>query len=79
MHAYEYDLMNQVLYKSIKGGESGEALKRVMLSRAEVDLDEIQRAFKGKYGIQLTEAICGRTFCDDYTDFFVALATKKAQ
>ncbi|KAA0057202.1 hypothetical protein IC582_008678 [Cucumis melo] len=69
----------KVLYKSIKGGESGEALKRVMLSRAEVDLDEIQRAFKGKYGIQLTEAICGRTFCDDYTDFFVALATKKAQ
>lgn len=70
--------MNQVLYKGIKGGESDKgALERVLLSRAEVDLDEIQRAFKGKYGIQLTEAICERIFCEDYRDFLVALATKR--
>lgn len=68
----------KVVYKSIKGGESDGALERVLMSRAEVDLDEIQRAFKGKYGIQLTEAICETTFCDDYRDFLVALATKRA-
>ncbi|XP_038904855.1 annexin D8-like [Benincasa hispida] len=68
----------KVLYKSIKGGESDGALERVLLSRAEVDLNEIQRALKGKYGIQLTEAICERTFSDDYRDFLVALTTKKA-
>ncbi|XP_022975266.1 annexin D8-like [Cucurbita maxima] len=67
----------KVVYKSIKGEENDNgALRRVLVSRAEVDLDEIQRAFKGKYGIQLRGAIHESIFCEDYRDFLVALAIK---
>ncbi|KAG6596987.1 Annexin D8, partial [Cucurbita argyrosperma subsp. sororia] len=67
----------KVVYKSIKGEENDNgALRRVLMSRAEVDLDEIQRAFEGKYGIHLRGAICESIFCEDYRDFLVALAIK---
>ncbi|EXB31240.1 Annexin D8 [Morus notabilis] len=69
----------KTLYGSIKGitGDKA-AIERVMVSRAEVDMDEIQRVYKKKYGIQLRDALslCENIPSTDYRDFLVALATK---
>lgn len=54
------------------------ALARVMVSRAEVDMDEIQRFFKEKYGMELKDAISESIPSGEYRDFLVALATKAA-
>ncbi|KAK2976896.1 hypothetical protein RJ640_024730 [Escallonia rubra] len=53
------------------------SLARVMVSRAEVDMNEIQVVFKKKYGMELRDAICESIPSGgDYRDFLVALATK---
>ncbi|XP_057505693.1 uncharacterized protein LOC130788987 [Actinidia eriantha] len=70
----------QTLYGSIKGltKDKGD-LARVMMSRSEVDMDEIQRVFRKKYGMEVREAMCERESnipSGDYRDFLVALATK---
>lgn len=52
------------------------AVARVLVSRTEVDMDEIQRIFKKKYGMELRDAICESIPSGDYRDFLVALATK---
>ncbi|XP_031258651.1 annexin A3-like [Pistacia vera] len=65
------------LYASIKGTTCDKgALGRVIVSRAEIDMDEIQRIFKKKYGMELRDAICESIPSGDYRDFLVALATK---
>ncbi|CAK9181053.1 unnamed protein product [Ilex paraguariensis] len=67
----------KTLYASLKGKTTDKgALARVMVSRAEVDMDEIQRVFRKKYGIELKDAICENIPSGDYRDFLVALATK---
>ncbi|XP_059646490.1 uncharacterized protein LOC132293161 [Cornus florida] len=67
----------KTLYASIKGitADNG-GLARVMVSRAEVDMDEIQGVFKKKYGMELKDSICESISSGDYTDFLVALATR---
>ena len=72
--------MLQTLYGSIKGltKDKGD-LARVMVSRSAVDMDEIQRAFKKKYGMEVREAMCeseSNIPSGDYRDFLVTLATK---
>lgn len=67
----------KTLYASIKGTRVDKAaVARVLVSRAEVDMDEIQRIFKKKYGMELRDAICESIPSGDYRDFLVALATK---
>ncbi|XP_021282413.1 annexin D8-like [Herrania umbratica] len=69
----------KTLFTSIKGMTADRgALARVMVSRAEMDMDEIQRVFKIKYGVELREAICDSIPSGDYRDFLLALATKTA-
>ncbi|XP_021888761.1 annexin D8-like [Carica papaya] len=65
------------LHGGIKGrGERGSSLTRVMVSRAEVDMNEIQKVFKKKYGVELRDSICESLPSGDYTDFLLALASK---
>lgn len=47
-----------------------------MMSRAEVDMDEIQKVFKKKYGMELKSAIYDSVPAGNHRDFLVALATK---
>lgn len=49
---------------------------RVMLSRAEVDMDEIQRELKKKYGLELKNVMRETIPRGNCRDFLVALATK---
>ena len=46
-----------------------------MISRAEVDLYEIQRVFKRRYGMELKDAICESIPSGDYRDFLTAIAS----
>ncbi|KAI6697034.1 hypothetical protein NL676_017153 [Syzygium grande] len=67
----------KMLYTSLKGGTIDKsALTRVMVSRAELDMSEIRRAFKRKYGVEIQDCICQSVVCGDYRDFLVALAAK---
>lgn len=67
----------QTLHGSIKGMTKDKGgLARVILSRAEVDMDEIQRVYRKKYGKEMIEAICESIPSGDYKDFLVALANK---
>ncbi|XP_058086580.1 annexin D8-like isoform X2 [Magnolia sinica] len=67
----------KVLYTCIKGTMTDKSsLARVMVSRAEIDMDEIQSVFHGKYGLKLEDAICESIPKGDYRDFLLALATK---
>ncbi|XP_030518806.2 annexin A3-like [Rhodamnia argentea] len=67
----------KMLYTNLKGRTVDKsALTRVMVSRAELDMSEIRRAFKRKYGVDIQDCICQSIVCGDYRDFLVALATK---
>ncbi|XAR64855.1 hypothetical protein NMG60_11008729 [Bertholletia excelsa] len=72
----------KALYSSIKGVTRDKgALARVMMGRAEVDLDEIQKVFEEKYGMELREAIYESESIQSgaFRDFLVALsATPKS-
>ncbi|KAJ8763205.1 hypothetical protein K2173_025590 [Erythroxylum novogranatense] len=65
----------QALQVSIQAADAGE-LSRMIMSRAEVDMNEIQGVLQKKYGTELRDAICERIPSGDYRDFLVALATK---
>lgn len=52
------------------------ALARVMVSRAEIDMDQIQAIFEKKYGMKLKDAITESTLPEDYKEFLIALANK---
>ncbi|KAK7364917.1 hypothetical protein VNO80_13663 [Phaseolus coccineus] len=62
------------LYTSIKG--ETKVFARALVSRAEVDIDEIRRVFKEKYDKELADVICEGLPSGDYRDFLVALATR---
>ncbi|GAV77298.1 Annexin domain-containing protein [Cephalotus follicularis] len=67
----------KTLYASIKGTTADKGgLTRVMVRRDEVDMDEIQRVFEAKYGMELKDAICESIPSGDYRDFLVALLAK---
>ncbi|XP_051132341.1 annexin D8-like [Andrographis paniculata] len=68
----------KVLQRGLGGRHSIDyrALARVMVSRAEVDLDDIQRIFKNKYGVELETSICENIPEGDHRDFLLALARK---
>ncbi|KAF5735162.1 putative Annexin 8 [Tripterygium wilfordii] len=69
----------KALYGSIKGitATDKDALVRVIVSRTGcVDMEEIQRDFKKKFGVELRDAICENIPSGDYRDLLVALATK---
>ncbi|KAA8518406.1 hypothetical protein F0562_015880 [Nyssa sinensis] len=69
----------KTLYASIKGTTTDKgALLRVMVNRAEVDMDEIQKVFKKKYGMELRDAIFENIPSGDYRDFLISIATKTA-
>lgn len=49
-----------------------EALTRVMVTRAEVDMEDIKAMYREKYGISLEQAICKQT-SGSYRDFLLQL------
>ncbi|KAL2553895.1 Annexin D8 [Forsythia ovata] len=67
----------KTLYRCLKSTTTDKgALVRVMVSRAEVDMDEIYRIFKKNYGIELKSAIYESVPAGNHRDFLVALTTK---
>ncbi|PIN08180.1 Annexin [Handroanthus impetiginosus] len=67
----------KTLYGCLKGRTTDKGtMERIMVSRADVDMDEIQRDFKKKYGEELRNAICDSIPEGNYRDFLVALVTK---
>ncbi|KAK1384696.1 DCD (Development and Cell Death) domain-like protein [Heracleum sosnowskyi] len=67
----------KALYGSIQGtGMDKGALARVMVSRAEIDMDQIQAIFENKYGIKLKDAITESTLPEDYKELLIALDNK---
>uniref|UniRef100_A0A1D1Y5F2 Annexin A13 n=1 Tax=Anthurium amnicola TaxID=1678845 RepID=A0A1D1Y5F2_9ARAE len=65
---------SKVLYMSMKGMISDRsAVTRVIVGRAEVDMKEIERTFKKKYGMKLQEAICENVQNKDMQNFLVTL------
>ncbi|KAK6942478.1 Annexin repeat [Dillenia turbinata] len=71
-----YSYYAKTLNASIKSMVKDDgALARVLISRAEVDIEEIQKMFKKKYGMELRDAICERVPSGDYRNFLAALVT----
>ncbi|PON49126.1 Annexin [Parasponia andersonii] len=67
----------KALYGSIRGNPTDKgAIERVMVSKAGSDFDDIQKAYKRKYGNELRDAICESIPPGDYRDFLVTLARK---
>ncbi|KAJ4979571.1 hypothetical protein NE237_010351 [Protea cynaroides] len=67
----------KALYTCINGSKTEKStLARVMVSRAEIDMDEIKVVYKKNYGIELKDAISERIPSGNYREFLVALATK---
>ncbi|KAJ1375895.1 Annexin [Sesbania bispinosa] len=67
------------LYTSIKRETRDKgSLARVLVSRAEIDMDEIRRVFKEKYEKELGDVIRECIPSGDYRDFLVALATRSS-
>ncbi|KAL7225813.1 hypothetical protein ACSBR1_021052 [Camellia fascicularis] len=69
----------KILYASMKGITTDKGgLTRVMMNRGEVEMEETERVFKKKYGMELNEAICESESIPsgDYRHFLVALATR---
>ncbi|PIA59810.1 hypothetical protein AQUCO_00400593v1 [Aquilegia coerulea] len=66
----------KILHASIKGSVADKsALVRVVMSRADIDMDDIGRIFKTKYGMELKDAICEGISNADCREFLVALAS----
>lgn len=65
----------QILYESIKGKKVGD-LGRVIVSRGEIQMDDIHNIFKRKYGVELGDAISQTITCTEYRDFLLHLVNK---
>ncbi|XP_068651471.1 uncharacterized protein [Aristolochia californica] len=66
---------SKMLYKSIAGtAKDRSSLARVIISRADIDMAEIQSLFEAKYEKKLEEAIHENVKNRDQRDFLVALA-----
>ncbi|KAK7267035.1 hypothetical protein RIF29_19699 [Crotalaria pallida] len=67
----------KALYTSTKGETRDRGiLVRALVSRAEVDMNQIKMVFKEKYGKELADVISEGISSGDYRDFLVALATR---
>ncbi|XP_043702002.1 annexin A13-like [Telopea speciosissima] len=67
----------KTLFASINGSKTDKStLAHVIVSRAEIDMDEIKVIFKKKYGIELKDAISENVPSGNYRDFLVALVTR---
>ncbi|XP_016178770.1 annexin A13 [Arachis ipaensis] len=67
----------KLLHRSMKGGRRGiETLARTLISRVEVDMDDINNVFKEKYGKDLTHFLHEAIPSGHYRDFLVTLATR---
>ncbi|XP_020221733.1 annexin A13 [Cajanus cajan] len=67
----------KTLYRSIKGvTRDTRILARALVSRAEIDIDEIRRVFKEKYEKELADSIREGFPSSDYRDFLIALAKR---
>ncbi|KAL3644123.1 hypothetical protein CASFOL_012055 [Castilleja foliolosa] len=67
----------KVLYGCLKGTTTDKgAMARVMVSRAEVDMDEIHKKLKKKYEVDLNNVICESIPHGSYRDLLVAMANK---
>ncbi|KZV36434.1 Annexin 8 [Dorcoceras hygrometricum] len=68
----------QTLHRCLKGMTAHDRrdLIRIMVSRAEVDMDGIARIFKKKYGKELRNVICESVEEGNYRVFLAALASK---
>ncbi|KAJ7976410.1 Annexin [Quillaja saponaria] len=67
----------KALHTSIKGVKSHKAtLVQVLVSRIKIDMDEIQRVFKKKYGKDFRDVINESIPCGDNRDFLVSLTTR---
>lgn len=67
----------KAFYASTQGTSMDKgALARVMVSRAEIDMDQIQGIFEKKYGMKLKDAITESTLPQDFKEFLIALANK---
>ncbi|XP_010528747.1 PREDICTED: annexin A13-like [Tarenaya hassleriana] len=67
----------QELHASIRGfnNKSKADVTRIMVSRGDIDMDDIKREFTGKYGVQLKDSISENIPCGFYKDFLLALAS----
>ncbi|CAO2827021.1 unnamed protein product [Amaranthus hypochondriacus] len=64
----------KVLQRSIKGGKmKRDYLARLIVSRAAIDMEEIQKILSKKYKIELRDALCQLIPKGDYRDFMLAL------
>lgn len=69
----------KMLQRSMKRGEMrNRTMTRVMVSRGEIDMGDIQRVFRKKYGLELKDAICQNIHSGDYRDFLLAFANNNA-
>ncbi|XP_042490273.1 annexin A1-like [Macadamia integrifolia] len=67
----------KTLFGCINGSKTDKStLAHVIVSRAEIDMDEIKVLFKKKYGMELMDAIIESLPSGDYRDFLVALVTR---
>ncbi|KAL6575183.1 hypothetical protein OROMI_012468 [Orobanche minor] len=65
------------LYGCLKGTRTDKsAIARIMVSRMEVDMDEIQKEFKKKFEVELDSVICECIPQGNYRDSLVRIATK---
>ncbi|XP_009765133.1 uncharacterized protein LOC107803993 [Nicotiana tabacum] len=70
---------SQMLYECLKGTTRDKGgLMRIMVSRAEVDMEDIEVAFNKKYGVHLENAICQSIPQGDYREFLVTLAANRS-
>ncbi|KAH9626763.1 hypothetical protein KSS87_022077 [Heliosperma pusillum] len=65
----------KMLQRSMKGGETSKgSLTRLMLNRAEIDMGDIKKVYRKKYGVELKDTISQTIPLGDYRDFILALA-----
>lgn len=67
------------MYGWFKGRRSDEgAIERVMVSRVEADMGEIERELKKKYGVDLKGMICEIVPQGNERDLLLAMAAKNS-
>ncbi|KAL3825649.1 hypothetical protein ACJIZ3_021678 [Penstemon smallii] len=67
----------KALYECLKGTTIDDGgLVRIIVSRSDVDMDEIEKLFEKKYGMELKNVICEVIQEENHRDFLVALVNK---
>ncbi|KAF7819260.1 annexin A13-like [Senna tora] len=67
----------KALYRSLNGATRDKrSVARILVCRAEIDMDEIKGIFKEKYGKEVGDVICESIPSGEFRDFLVALVTR---